>query len=133
MKWARSLLLWDSKEENTILRLPKSFWGAQVVIVTSSTEMFLSLSLPEKKALRHDVPIQSWLKVIALSVTSPHTLYRNMLRWDFDVERVDVILGHNVGYTGSMSRLPILVLECSKGVSKGGHQERGGMPGGLDI
>ncbi len=26
-----------------------------------------------------------------------------------------MILGHNVEYTGSMSRLPILVLECSKG------------------
>ncbi len=31
-----------------------------------------------------------------------------------------MILGHNVEYTGSMSRLPILVLECSKG----GHLER---------
>ena len=37
------------------------------------------------------------------------------MRWDFDVERVEVILGHNVVYTGLMSRLPILVLECSKG------------------
>ncbi len=36
-----------------------------------------------------------------------------MLRWNFGVESVDVILGHNVEYTGSMSRLPILVLECS--------------------
>ncbi len=32
-----------------------------------------------------------------------------------------MILGHNVEYMASMSRLPILVLECSKG----GHQERG--------
>ncbi len=31
------------------------------------------------------------------------------------MERVDVILGHIVEYTGSMSRLPILVPECSKG------------------
>ncbi len=31
------------------------------------------------------------------------------------MERADVILGHNVEYTGSMSRLPILVPECSKG------------------
>ena len=38
-----------------------------------------------------------------------------MLKWNFDVKRVVVILGHNVEYTGSMSRLPILVLECSKG------------------
>ncbi len=45
-----------------------------------------------------------------------------MLRWNFDVERVDVILGHNVEYTGSTSRLPILVLECSKG----SHLEGGG-------
>ncbi len=39
------------------------------------------------------------------------------------MERVAVILGHNVEYTGSMSRLPILVLECSKG----SHLERGGI------
>ncbi len=45
-----------------------------------------------------------------------------MLEWKFDVERLGVILGHNVEYTGSMSRLPILVLECSKG----GHLEGGG-------
>ncbi len=31
------------------------------------------------------------------------------------MERVDVILGHNVQYIGSVSRLPILVLECSEG------------------
>ncbi len=36
------------------------------------------------------------------------------------MEHVDVILGHNVQYTGSMSRLPILVLECSKE----GHLDR---------
>ncbi len=35
-----------------------------------------------------------------------------------------VILGHNVEYTGSTSRLPILELECSKG----GHLEGGAMP-----
>ncbi len=32
-----------------------------------------------------------------------------------------MILEHNVEYTGSMSRLPNLVLECSKG----GHLEGG--------
>ncbi len=32
-----------------------------------------------------------------------------------------MILEHNIEYTGSMSRLPILVLECSKG----GHLEGG--------
>ena len=34
-----------------------------------------------------------------------------MLKWNFDVEHVAVILGHNVEYTGSMLRLPILVLK----------------------
>ncbi len=46
------------------------------------------------------------------------------------MEHVDAILGHNVEYTGSMSRLPILVLECSKG----GHLEGGGgMPSRTEI
>ena len=48
-------------------------------------------------------------------MTSPPMLYCNVLRGDFDVERVDVRLGHIVECTGSMSRLPILVLQCSKG------------------
>ncbi len=39
--------------------------------------------------------------------------------WNFGVKHVDVILGHNVEHTGSMSRLPILVLECSKGRLEG--------------
>ncbi len=30
------------------------------------------------------------------------------------MKHVDVILGHDVEYRDSMSRLPILVLECSK-------------------
>ncbi len=38
------------------------------------------------------------------------------------MERVDVILGHNVDYRGSMLRLPILVLKWSKG----SHLEGGG-------
>ncbi len=38
-----------------------------------------------------------------------------MLRWNFDVERIDLVLGHNVEYTGPVLRLPVLVLECSKG------------------
>ncbi len=50
----------------------------------------------------------------------PETLYWSMLEWKFDVERVDLILGNNVEYIGSMSRLPILALECSKG----SHLER---------
>ncbi len=41
-----------------------------------------------------------------------------------------MILGHNVEYTGSMSRLPILVLECSNG----DHLEGGGaMPNRREI
>ncbi len=32
-----------------------------------------------------------------------------------EVEPVDVILGHNVEYRGSRSRLSILVLDCSEG------------------
>ncbi len=36
------------------------------------------------------------------------------------MKHVDVILGHDVEYRDSMSRLPILVPECSKG----SHMER---------
>ncbi len=49
-------------------------------------------------------------------MTAPHTLYWTVLRLNFDVEHVHVILGHNVEYTRSMSRLPSLVLECWKGM-----------------
>ncbi len=43
-----------------------------------------------------------------------------VLRCNFDAERVDVILGHNVEYRGSKARLPISVLECSKqGLERG--------------
>ena len=45
------------------------------------------------------------------------------------MERVDVILGHNVECRGSKSRLPILVPECSKGT----HWEGGAMPNRRDI
>ncbi len=38
-----------------------------------------------------------------------------LAEWNFDVEHVDMMLRHKVEYTGSMSRLPILVPECSKG------------------
>ena len=38
---------------------------------------------------------------------SLHRLYWNVLRWNFDVKCVDVILGHKSEYRGSMSRLPI--------------------------
>ncbi len=34
---------------------------------------------------------------------------------DFEVEHVDMILRHNVEYRASLSGLPILVPECSKG------------------
>ena len=60
-----------------------------------------------------------------MGMTAPPTLYWNMLKWNFDVERVDVRLGRNVQYTGSMSRLPTLVLERSKGRQlEGGHANR---------
>ncbi len=36
---------------------------------------------------------------------------------------VDVILGHDVENTGSTPRLPILVLECSKGGQLEGETE----------
>ncbi len=39
------------------------------------------------------------------------------------------MLGHKVEYTGPMLRLPILVLECSKG----SHLERGAMPNRREI
>ncbi len=56
--------------------------------------------------------VQSSPKVIASSVKSPQTLSETYSY--FDVERVDVVLGHNVECRGPTSRLPILVLECSK-------------------
>ncbi len=46
------------------------------------------------------------------------------------MEHVDVILGHNVEYTGSMSGLPTLVLKCSKGRHLEG---RGRMPNRTEI
>ena len=46
------------------------------------------------------------------------------------MQRVNVILGHNVEYIGSMSRLPILVPECSKVRQLGGG---GGMPNRREI
>ena len=45
------------------------------------------------------------------------------------MEHVDVILGHNVENRGSMSRLPILVPECSKGR----QLEGGAMPNRTEI
>ncbi len=59
--------------------------------------------------------VQSLPKVIASSMTASYTVLKHV-----DVERVDVRLGRNVEYTWSMSRLPILELECSKG----SHLER---------
>ncbi len=37
-------------------------------------------------------------------MTRPETLYWSMLKWNFDVGHVDMMLGHNVEYTGSISR-----------------------------
>ena len=47
-------------------------------------------------------------------MTTPHALHWDILRWNFDVEHVDMILRHNVEYRASLSGLPILLLECSK-------------------
>ncbi len=47
-------------------------------------------------------------------MTTPHVLHWDILSRDFDVGRVEMILRHNVQYRGSLSGLPILVLECSK-------------------
>ena len=42
------------------------------------------------------------------------------------MKRVDIILGHNVEYRDLMSRMPILVLESSKGgqLQRGACQRR---------
>ncbi len=47
-------------------------------------------------------------------MTTPHALHWDILRWNFDVEHVDMVLRHNVQYKASLLGLPILVLECSK-------------------
>ncbi len=47
-------------------------------------------------------------------MTTPHALHWDILRWNFDVEHIDMILRHNAQYRASLSGLPILVLECSK-------------------
>ncbi len=47
-------------------------------------------------------------------MTTPHTLYWDILSWNFEVEDIDMILGHYIEYRGSMSQMPIWVLECSK-------------------
>ncbi len=49
-----------------------------------------------------------------MGMTTPHALHWDILRWDFDVEHVATILTYNVPYRGSLSGLPILLLECSK-------------------
>ena len=41
-------------------------------------------------------------------------------------EHIDVILGHNVEYRASASRMRVVVLECSKGGQlEGGARQRG--------
>ncbi len=54
-----------------------------------------------------------------MGMTTPHALHSDILRWNFDVEHVDMILRHNVEYRASLSGLPILMSQCSKG----GHLE----------
>ena len=47
-------------------------------------------------------------------MTTPHALHWDILRWNFDVEHVDMILRHNGEYRVSLSELPILTSQCSK-------------------
>ncbi len=47
-------------------------------------------------------------------MTTPHALHWDILRWNFDVEHLYMILRHSVQYRGLLLGLPILVLECSK-------------------
>ena len=49
-----------------------------------------------------------------MGMTTPLALHSDILRWNFDVEHVDMILRHNGEYRASLSGLPILVPECSK-------------------
>ncbi len=49
-----------------------------------------------------------------MGMTTPHALQWDILRWNFDVEHLDMILRHNVEYRASLSGLPISVPECSK-------------------
>ncbi len=58
--------------------------------------------------------IQSLAQRLAVGMTTPHVLRWDILRWNFDVEHVDMVLRHNVQYRASLSGLPILVLEHSK-------------------
>ncbi len=46
--------------------------------------------------------------------TTSYSLYWNVSMRNFDVEHTDEILGRNVKFRGSMSRLPISVAWCSK-------------------
>ncbi len=49
-----------------------------------------------------------------MGMTTPYALHWDILRWNFEVEHVAMILGHNVEDRGSLLWLPILLLECSK-------------------
>ncbi len=42
-------------------------------------------------------------------MTTPHALHWDILRWNFDVEHVAMILRYNVEYRGSLLGLPILM------------------------
>ena len=58
--------------------------------------------------------VQSLASILVAGMTTPHTLHSDILSWNFEVEHIDMIHGHNIGYGGSMSGMPILVLQCSK-------------------
>ncbi len=41
-----------------------------------------------------------------MRMTTPHPLHWDILRWNFEVEHVDMILRYNVQYRGSEMNLP---------------------------
>ncbi len=59
--------------------------------------------------------VQSLALRLSVGMTSPHTLfYWDALKQNFEVEHVDVILGHSVLYRQSISGMPTLMQKCWK-------------------
>ncbi len=58
-------------------------------------------------------------------MTAPPTLHWNMLRWDFDMEHVDVMLGHNVEYIGQCESSQFWCWSAQKEATwRGGHAKQ---------
>ncbi len=57
--------------------------------------------------------IQSLAERLAMGMTTPHALHSDILRWNFDVKHVDMILRYNVEFRASLPGLPILMSQCS--------------------